>query len=80
MNLYRHRVWSCKSTGKNNLTYEEALVSEKKAAEEVQKFPEELMAPVLRDVQFSTLIHFLSCLCVTLNLNIGITEFVFVPN
>ncbi|XP_075083978.1 uncharacterized protein LOC107823788 [Nicotiana tabacum] len=55
MNLYRHRVWSCKSTGKNNLTYEEALVSEKKAAEEVQKFPEELMAPVLRDVQFSML-------------------------
>ncbi|KAK4353537.1 hypothetical protein RND71_025731 [Anisodus tanguticus] len=56
INLYRHRVWTCKLTGKNYLTYEEALVSEKKAAEEVQKFPEELVAPVLRDVQFSTLI------------------------
>ncbi|CAN4115326.1 unnamed protein product [Withania somnifera] len=55
INLYRHRVWTCKLTGKNYLTYEEALVSEKKAAEEVQKFPEELVAPVLRDVQFSML-------------------------
>ncbi|KAJ8540205.1 hypothetical protein K7X08_030124 [Anisodus acutangulus] len=55
INLYRHRVWTCKLTGKNYLTYEEALVSEKKAAEEVQKFPEELVVPVLRDVQFSIL-------------------------
>ncbi|CAN4105527.1 unnamed protein product [Withania somnifera] len=55
INLYRHRVWTCKLTGKSYLTYEEALVSEKKAAEEVQKFPEELVAPVLRDVQFSML-------------------------
>lgn len=55
INLYRHRVWTCKLTGKNYLTYEEALVLEKKAAEEVQKFPEELVAPVLRDVQFSML-------------------------
>ncbi|KAJ8542364.1 hypothetical protein K7X08_017230 [Anisodus acutangulus] len=55
INLYRHRVWTCKLTGKNYLTYEEALVLEKKAAQEVQKFPEELVAPVLRDVQFSML-------------------------
>ncbi|KAM3328192.1 DDT domain-containing protein DDB [Capsicum galapagoense] len=55
INLYRHRVWTCKLTGKNYLTYEEALVSEKKAAEVVQKFPEELVAPVLHDVQFSML-------------------------
>ncbi|KAK1439538.1 hypothetical protein QVD17_05358 [Tagetes erecta] len=55
INLYRQRVWTCKSTGKSNLTYEEALVSEKQANEKVQQFPKELMEPVLRDVQFSML-------------------------
>ncbi|XP_076900697.1 uncharacterized protein LOC143554917 [Bidens hawaiensis] len=55
INLYRERVWTCKSTGKTNLTYEEALVSEKQANEKVQQFPKELMEPVLRDVQFSML-------------------------
>ncbi|XP_071697927.1 uncharacterized protein [Rutidosis leptorrhynchoides] len=55
INLYRQRVWTCKSTGKTNLTYEEALVSEKQANEKVQQFPKELMEPVLRDVQFSML-------------------------
>ncbi|KAI3814354.1 hypothetical protein L1987_19107 [Smallanthus sonchifolius] len=55
INLYRQRVWTCKSTGKSNLTYEEALVYEKQANEKVQQFPKELMEPVLRDVQFSML-------------------------
>ncbi|KAL8199988.1 hypothetical protein R6Q57_011327 [Mikania cordata] len=55
INLYRQRIWTCKSTGKSNLTYEEALVSEKQANEKVQQFPKELMEPVLRDVQFSML-------------------------
>lgn len=43
----------CKSTGKGNLTYEEALVSEKRAAEKVQELPKELVAPALRIIQFS---------------------------
>ncbi|XP_077249744.1 DDT domain-containing protein isoform X2 [Tasmannia lanceolata] len=55
INLYRQRVWTCKVTGKTNLTYEEALVSERRATEKVQQFPEDLMAPVLRTIQFSTL-------------------------
>ncbi|XP_010245411.1 PREDICTED: DDT domain-containing protein DDB_G0282237 [Nelumbo nucifera] len=55
INLYRRRVWTCKVTGKQNLTYEEALVSECRATEKVQQFPNELMAPVLRMIQFSTL-------------------------
>ncbi|XP_010912638.1 uncharacterized protein [Elaeis guineensis] len=54
-NLYRQRVWTCKVTGKSNLTYEEALVSECHATEKVQQFPEELMAPVLHMIQYSTL-------------------------
>ncbi|KAL8096409.1 uncharacterized protein LOC141698336 isoform X2 [Apium graveolens] len=55
INLYRQRVWTCKVTGKSNLTYEEALVSEQKVIEKVQQFPSELVGPVLREVQFSML-------------------------
>lgn len=53
LNLYRKRVWTCKTSGKTNLTYEEALVSEHRAVEKVQQFPKELMAPVLHMVQYS---------------------------
>ncbi|PIA47207.1 hypothetical protein AQUCO_01400117v1, partial [Aquilegia coerulea] len=55
VNLYRQRLWTCKITGKSNLTYEEALVSEQLATERVQQFPKELVASVLHMVQFSTL-------------------------
>ncbi|KAF5727635.1 hypothetical protein HS088_TW22G01331 [Tripterygium wilfordii] len=55
INLYRQRLWSCKFTGKANLTYEEALVSEKCATEKVQELPKELVAPALRIIQFSML-------------------------
>lgn len=55
INLYRLRVWTCKVTGKSNLTYEEALVSERRATERVQQFPKEFMGPVLNLVQFSVL-------------------------
>ncbi|KAF8011750.1 hypothetical protein BT93_I0017 [Corymbia citriodora subsp. variegata] len=55
INLYRQRLWTCKVSGKSNLTYEEALVSEKRAIEKVQQFPQELMAPMLRIIQFSML-------------------------
>ncbi|GMY12642.1 DDT domain-containing protein DDB_G0282237 isoform X1 [Fagus crenata] len=55
INLYRQRVWACKVTGKTSLTYEEALVSEKRAVEMVQQFPKELMAPALHIIQYSML-------------------------
>ncbi|KAI9114367.1 hypothetical protein K1719_014595 [Acacia pycnantha] len=55
INLYRQRVWTCKVTGKSNLTYEEAMVSEKRATEKVQQIPKELMAPALRIIQYSPL-------------------------
>ena len=51
--MYRERVWMCKSTGKSNLTYEEALVSEKHAIQKVQQLPNELVAPALHIIQFS---------------------------
>ncbi|KAL8126497.1 uncharacterized protein LOC141720921 [Apium graveolens] len=53
--LYRKRCWTCKVTGKINLTFEEALMSERRAIEKVQQFPSNLVAPVLREVQFSML-------------------------
>ncbi|XP_074338547.1 uncharacterized protein LOC141676740 [Apium graveolens] len=53
INLYRQRVWTCKVTGKSNLTYEEALVSEQKVIEKVLQLPSELVGPVLREVQFN---------------------------
>ncbi|XP_021900449.1 DDT domain-containing protein DDB_G0282237 isoform X2 [Carica papaya] len=55
INLYRKRVWMCKSTAKTNLTYEEALVSEKCTAKKVEGLPKELVAPALRTIQFSML-------------------------
>ncbi|GFP92828.1 bromodomain adjacent to zinc finger domain protein 1a [Phtheirospermum japonicum] len=55
INLYRKRVWTCRATGKGNLTYEEALVSEEKASKRIQNIPNECVAPILRDVQFSML-------------------------
>jgi hypothetical protein len=42
-------------SGKSNLTYEEALVSEHHAAEKAQQLPRELIAPVLHMIQYSTL-------------------------
>ncbi|BAS89334.1 Os04g0439400 [Oryza sativa Japonica Group] len=52
VNLYRERVWTCKVSGKSNLTYEEALVSEHHAAEKAQQLPRELIAPVLHMIQY----------------------------
>ncbi|KAH1038391.1 hypothetical protein J1N35_040134 [Gossypium stocksii] len=55
INLYRQRVWMCKSTGKSNLTYEEAMVTEKHAIQKVQQLPNDVVAPALRIIQFSML-------------------------
>ncbi|XP_073280581.1 uncharacterized protein [Primulina huaijiensis] len=55
INLYRQRVWNCKATGKGNLTYEEALISEKKASERIRNIPTEYVTRVLHDVQYSML-------------------------
>lgn len=43
----------CRVTGKTSLTYEEALVSEKRATEKVQQFPKEVVVPALRTIQYS---------------------------
>ncbi|CAK7328551.1 unnamed protein product [Dovyalis caffra] len=46
------RIWTCKVSGKGNLTCEEALVSEKHATEKVPEIPKELMPLALRTIQF----------------------------
>lgn len=55
VDLFRKRVWTCNSTGRMHLTYEEALVSERQAREKIMQIPQEFRAFVLRIVQFSML-------------------------
>ncbi|XP_050371867.1 uncharacterized protein LOC126789845 [Argentina anserina] len=55
LKLYRQRVWMCKISGKTNLTYEEALLSEEHAKEKTHMFPKELMASALQIIQYSML-------------------------
>lgn len=45
--LVNSMVWSCAMTGKSNLTYAEALQSEKAARKSLKDFPMELRIPVL---------------------------------
>lgn len=45
--LVNSMVWSCEMTGKNNLTYAEALDSEKHARRSLKDFPMELRVPIL---------------------------------
>ncbi|KAJ8714265.1 hypothetical protein PYW08_007885 [Mythimna loreyi] len=45
--LVNSMVWSCEMTGKNNLTYSEALNSEKQARRALKDFPMELRIPIL---------------------------------
>ncbi|CAK1547497.1 unnamed protein product [Leptosia nina] len=45
--LVNSMVWSCEMTGKNNLTYAEALESEKAARKSLRDFPMELRIPIL---------------------------------
>ncbi|XP_023950374.2 bromodomain adjacent to zinc finger domain protein 1A isoform X2 [Bicyclus anynana] len=45
--LVNSMVWTCEMTGKNNLTYAEALESEKTARRSLKDFPMELRIPIL---------------------------------
>ncbi|KAH8267337.1 hypothetical protein KR018_011364 [Drosophila ironensis] len=44
-------VWQCEATGKDNLTYEEALKSERAARKKMEQFKPALRAPVLMVVE-----------------------------
>lgn len=63
-------MWTCKTTGKTNLTYEEALISEHRAAEKVQQFPKELVAPVLEMIQYSRNLE-TTCTCIHLSCSVA---------
>ncbi|XP_039757443.1 bromodomain adjacent to zinc finger domain protein 1A isoform X2 [Pararge aegeria] len=45
--LVNSMVWTCEMTGRNNLTYAEALESEKAARRSLKDFPMELRIPIL---------------------------------
>lgn len=47
MFLYNSMVWTCCMTGKQNLTYQEALESEDNARQSLKEFPLELRLPIL---------------------------------
>ncbi|EFA76747.1 DDT domain-containing protein [Heterostelium album PN500] len=49
---YRQRKWTCSITNKSNLTYEEALLSEKKAFDKVAKFSDVLYPHFLKLIQY----------------------------
>ncbi|CAO3599846.1 unnamed protein product [Absidia cylindrospora] len=51
--LYKRRLWQCESTGRSNLTYAEALESERSGKPKAKnKLPETLQKPVLLRAQF----------------------------
>jgi hypothetical protein len=53
VSLYKKPIWQCESTGKSNLTFTEALESERTEKERVQdKLPGQLQKRVLLRVQF----------------------------
>ncbi|KAI9314873.1 ATP-utilizing chromatin assembly and remodelling N-terminal-domain-containing protein [Dichotomocladium elegans] len=54
--LYRQPIWQCEMTGRINLTYAEALESERVEKSRVkEKLPEELQRRVLERAQFKTI-------------------------
>ncbi|KAI9208134.1 uncharacterized protein BJ171DRAFT_565300 [Polychytrium aggregatum] len=55
-NMYRQKQWQCEATGRGNLTFEEALISERIARRNVkERFPEVWKKPALEMIQFNTL-------------------------
>lgn len=51
---YNQREWSCRFTGKGNLTFAEAYASEEKARKALDSFPEAWKGPLLAFIQHST--------------------------
>ena len=52
--MYRSRIWTCSETGKQKLSYREALESERKAAKKIEvKYPQVWVKPTLEMIQFS---------------------------
>mmetsp|Transcript_7006 Transcript_7006/g.17942 ORF Transcript_7006/g.17942 Transcript_7006/m.17942 type:complete len:817 (-) Transcript_7006:187-2637(-) len=54
IDTYRERKWRCQYTGKSNLTYEEAMMSEEAAADELDAFPDVYMSFVANEAHHST--------------------------
>lgn len=53
MSFYRLKIFQCETSGRGNLTFFEALESEKSEARMLDaRFPEQLKAAVLKSVQW----------------------------
>lgn len=52
--LYNQREWSCKYSGKGQLTFAEAYALEEKARRSLDAFPEAWKGPLLAFIQHST--------------------------
>jgi bromodomain adjacent to zinc finger domain protein 1A len=55
--FYKKSQWQCAVTGRQGLTYEEAIENEKKHREQLKKFPRGLKQHILQMVQFSKYIN-----------------------
>ncbi|KAJ8322822.1 hypothetical protein O5D80_008352 [Batrachochytrium dendrobatidis] len=54
ISLYRKKIWSCEFTGKNNLTFSEAVDSERKSKQRVEeRFPRVWNQPALALIHFN---------------------------
>ena len=57
LSLYKRKCWTCESTGKSDLTFEDALRSELNARKEVMDlFPETWISQMLALIHHSTFI------------------------
>jgi hypothetical protein len=55
MDMYRKRIWKCQLTGRQNLTFEEALISERtENARLEQSFPQEYLPLLINLLHQST--------------------------
>lgn len=55
MEIYRQRIWTNKYTLKNNHTFEECLVSERKIQETCERLPSKLISQFLNKIQYSNI-------------------------
>jgi ferredoxin-NADP reductase len=51
---YRRPIWACSITGNKGLTFEQALLSERRAREHSLRLPRVLQRQLLERIQFST--------------------------
>ncbi len=67
MFLYGSQHWSCEYTGKSDLTYNDALASEKEFLKQLDKFPDCFKEPVAKCVHKGKISTSVKCFFLTKN-------------